>query len=181
MVAVFPLGETPIGKIFRISARVFTVIALLGLLDAISPIGISYNHSKSLPRGFYWHRPVELPLHRGQLVCFRYVAPESVKTRHYFPEGTLICKSVLGLPGDHIVRSGLETKICIANSCVSAGTSLTHDSQGRPLPALEFPDVVPAGSLFLSSTRVPNSFDSRYLGLIAQSALVRETHPFLTE
>jgi len=170
-----------LGKCSAVAMRVFTVLAVLLILDAVSPIGLSYNHSKSLPRGIYWHRPVARPLHRGQLVCFPFVAPEWVKTRRYFPEGTLLCKSVLGLPGDRIVRSGSETTICEIDSCLSAGASLAHDSQGRPLPELDLPSIIPPGRLFLSSTRVPNSFDSRYLGLIAESALVHETHPLITE
>jgi conjugative transfer signal peptidase TraF len=173
--------SSPQGQRVAMTVRVLTVLAVLLMLDSILPIGLSYNHSKSLPRGLYWHQPVVHPVHRGQLVCFRFVPPEWVKTRRYFPDGTLLCKSVLGLPGDRIVRSGVETQICTANSCVSAGASLTHDSQGRPLPEIGFPGIIPAGSLYLSSTRVPNSFDSRYLGLIAESSLVHETHPLLTE
>jgi conjugative transfer signal peptidase TraF len=163
------------------SVLILTAVAFLLMLDAASPVGLSFNHSKSLPRGLYWHRPIASPLRRGELVCFHYEAPVWAKTRHYFPEGILLCKSVLGLPGDRLVKEEGGIAVCAPAGCSFAGKSLIVDSQGRGIPTLEYPAEIPAGKVFLSSTRVANSFDSRYLGLIDQSSLVRETGPIFTE
>jgi conjugative transfer signal peptidase TraF len=158
-----------------------TVLALILMADAFFPVGISINHSKSLPRGIYWHAPISTAFHRGQLVCFPYVAPEWAKPRNYFPQGSLLCKAVLGLPGDKIVMDGRDVSVCEDSHCYAGGRILSEDPKHRAVPLTPFPAVIPQGELFLSATRVPNSFDSRYLGLLAGSEIVREIHPLLTE
>jgi hypothetical protein len=42
---------------------------------------------------------------------------------------------------------------------------LNKDSHGGRVQAATFPGHIPARQVHLGSTRVPNSFDSRYLGL----------------
>jgi conjugative transfer signal peptidase TraF len=158
-----------------------TVLALILIADAFSPVGISINHSKSLPRGIYWNTPIPTAFQRGQLVCFPYVAPQWAKSSNYFLRGTLLCKAVLGLPGDKIVMDGRNVSVCEDTRCYAAGRVLSEDTLHRAVPLPQYPAIIPQGELFLSATRVPNSFDSRYLGLIAETEIVREIHPLLTE
>ena len=165
-----------------IQAALVGVIALL-LLQMLAPAGLTWNRSESLPRGLYSFTKAEGSLQRGQLVCFAYQAPEWAKARHYFPEGALLCKEVLGLPGDRVRVEGGEVTVCpgAGAACRSGGHVRTQDSQGRPVPAVLQPGVVPEGALYLGATRRPNSFDSRYLGLIPRPRVVRVITPVWTE
>ncbi len=149
--------------------------------DAWSPYGLSYNPSPSLPLGLYWDTPVPRELHRGELACFPYVPPVWAAARDYLPPAAQICKIVMGVAGDHILRNGRSIFICHQGSCISGGLILKADSKGRPAVPAALPSVIPAGEYYMGSTRVPNSFDSRYLGLIPYSSMTRAIHPVITE
>ncbi len=57
------------------------------------------------------------------------------------------------------------------------GVVLKRTSEGLPLKAFEFNGVIPEGKVFLSGDH-ERSFDSRYLGLVNESALTRLTPIF---
>ena len=131
------------------------------------PEGITYMSSPSLPEGWYVTRPISFQLKHGETVCAVYHQPAWAAGRHYLPNGSFICKHVFGLPGDRIEVRHRVVHICPAgtHSCFFAGRILTHDPQGRPVFAVPLPKRIPAGYVYLGSTRVVTSFDSRYLGV----------------
>jgi conjugal transfer pilin signal peptidase TrbI len=57
------------------------------------------------------------------------------------------------------------------------GVVLKRTSKGLPLQAFEFNGVIPAGKVFLVGDH-ERSFDSRYIGLVNESALTRLTPIF---
>lgn len=153
-------------------------IELLAHQDAIG-YGLSWQHSESLPPGLYYNTPVPSRLAFGQVVCFAYKAPTWARARQYLPEGSLVCKPIQGLPGDHInIQSG-RVQICHGTGafCTDGGAVLNKDSHGGRVQAAALPGRIPAGQVYLGSTRVSNSFDSRYLGLQPTNSLVRTIHP----
>jgi len=158
------------------------LLAFIGLMALLAhqsafPVGITWNRTASLPLGLYWHsRLTEVPA-IGDVVCFPYRAPEWAKSRKYFPEGARLCKRVIGLPGDRIVRAADRLEICHANRCVDAGRIMPHDSLGRPAVAADLPEVIPEGFAYMGVPEVQMSFDSRYLGLVALKDLERTIHP----
>jgi Type IV secretory pathway, protease TraF len=153
-----------------------TLLALLANQQHL-PVGIAWNRSDSLPVGFYWFTPTRQPLQYEDKVCFEYTAPDWAKARHYFPEGSLLCKKVLGLPGDRIVREGDLVRLCNDLHCRDVGRVVTQDSAGRPVPAIELPETIPVGYTFLGVPEAKMSFDSRYLGLISINDIQRTIHP----
>jgi len=141
------------------------------------PVGITWIRSPSLPVGLYWHTPITLSPSRGDLVCFRYRAPEWALERHYLPETSLLCKRVLGLPGDRLVRTNDSLTVCHLAACEDAGRIVSFDSRGRPVTPAILPEKIPEGSLYLGVPECPRSFDSRYLGLVRTAQLLRTIHP----
>lgn len=163
--------------------------ALLGFTAAVValahqdylPVGLTWNRTESLPVGLYWHTRAERPPRYGETVCFPYRAPEWARVREYFPEGSLICKRVLGLPGDTLERKADDHLfVCRPDGCHDLGRILTEDSKGRPVRAAELPSVIPDGFVYLGIPETPRSFDSRYLGLISMNELKRTIHPLWT-
>ncbi len=157
------------------SRRTFILHTILWTLAATAllafenrlPAGITYMSSASLPEGWYVTHPVSFPLSRGETVCAVYHEPRWAYGRGYLANGSFICKHVTGLPGDYLENREGAVWICQSEraGCAFAGRILSHDSKGRPVVAAPLPQRIPPGYVFLGSTRVPNSFDSRYLGL----------------
>lgn len=170
-----------IKKTIRALQWVLIVCGILVLIEMNSPYGISFNPSPSLPLGVYWDSPPPAMLHRYELACFSYAPPDWAMPRHYYSTGAQICKWVLGLPGDRIVKDGRSLHICHGNKCTFAGVVLKTDSEGRPAYAAKLPAVIPDGEYYFGSTRVPNSYDSRYLGLIDAVTVTRVIHPLWTQ
>ena len=155
--------------------------AFVTLPTLVLPSWWTFNHSASLPRGLYWYVSAPRELRRGTLACFEYVAPAWAESRHYFPAGAQLCKVVLGLPGDRVVRNGSQVSVCGPAECHFVGRLLSTDSHGRKAVAADLPAVIPPRKFYLGSNRVLNSFDSRYLGLIDQAAITRVIYPLVTE
>lgn len=156
--------------------------ALLVIPQLFLPVGLDFNRSESLPRGLYWHENAPRQLVRGDWACFGYIAPAWAASRHYFPDDAQLCKVVMGLPGDRIENRDGHIYICAPQTpCVDAGQTLKNDSRGRPAEGASLPGIIPAGLFYMGSTRVSNSFDSRYVGLIDHDRISRRIHPLLTE
>ena len=153
---------------FALSIALWAIAATVALaFENHFPEGITYMSSPSLPEGWYETRPISFPLTRGQTVCAVYHQPIWAAGRHYLPNDSFICKHVFGLPGDRIEVTHHEVHICPSGGpkCFFAGRILTRDPSGRPVFAVPLPNRIPAGYVYLGSTRVPGSFDSRYLGV----------------
>jgi len=154
---------------------IFAIVYGTGL----TPWRVSFNRTESLPLGFYLVSDNVGLLKRGQAVCFRYVEPDWAKGR-YLPPGSFICKEVLGLPGDSVISAPHELILRAPDGAHALHLPLLeHDRKGKVLEHPEWApkQQVPDGSLFLGSVRVPNSFDSRYLGFINRSAVVNTITP----
>lgn len=155
----------------------FIVVIVLLAHQSAFPVGITWNSSASLPVGLYWHKTsTAMPKH-GDKVCFSYRAPEWAVSRNYFFDGALLCKIALGLPGDRIVQAEDRVELCRPSGCEDVGRVLAFDSQGRPVQPAELPEAIPEGYVYLGIPAVPNSFDSRYLGLIDARDIQRTIYP----
>jgi conjugative transfer signal peptidase TraF len=140
-------------------------------------VGVTWIRSPSLPVGLYWHTRITRPPRRGDLVCFRYHAPEWALGRRYLPENSLLCKRVLGLPGDRLVRTGDSLTVCHLPACMDVGRILSFDSRRRTVTPAILPERIPEGSVYLGVPERARSFDSRYLGLVRITQLLRTIHP----
>ena len=120
-------------------------------------------------------------LHRGAIACFGYEQPAWAKVK-YFEAGEIICKKVLGVPGDTVTTTNNENVICHERQCAPSGKILAVDSHGVPVEHVAFAGAaIPAHTYYLGSTRRPNSMDSRYFGLISAAKIVKTLVPILVE
>lgn len=148
------------------------------------PVRIVYNASDSVARGWYRIDAVagagSLPgaLQVGSIVLARLPAGVAVLAaqRGYLPDNVPILKRIGAVaPQTVCVRDRI---VRIDGAAVA--TARTHDGAHRPLPAWAPCRPLAAGELFLLSDRHPASFDSRYFGPIAASAVLGIARPLWT-
>ena len=165
--------------VLRWSVLLGTLLLIAGWLSHqdVLPVGITWIRSPSLPIGLYWHTRATVPPRRGDEACFRYRPPQWAIERQYLPENSLLCKRVLGLPGDRLVRNGDSLTVCHLAACEDVGRIVSFDSRGRPVTPAVLPAIIPEGTVYLGVPEHPRSFDSRYLGLVQIAQLLRTIHP----
>lgn len=128
-----------------------------------------YNPSPSAPIGWY-RLEVGKRIERGDLVAA--YAPKAAADlaveRQYLPPDIPLIKTVWAVAGEQICHVGDEVRV-IGRPPLSV---LSHDSAGRILPSRRGCFVLGEDDVFLVSTDVQTSFDSRYFGPVAVSDLL---------
>nr|WP_254425784.1 S26 family signal peptidase [Polaromonas sp. A23] len=141
---------------------------------------VVYNPTDSVPRGWYGVSSIDnaASLHVGSIVLAR--LPVDVASfagqRGYLPNGVPILKRVGAVARQSVCVRGQTVHI---DGAVVA-TARTHDGARRPLQAWPQCRPLAAGELFLLSDTNPASFDSRYFGPIAASAVLGIARPLWT-
>lgn len=136
-----------------------------------------WNVSASVPVGLYRIVP-EPAQHRGELVALR-PSPALARymaSRRYAEAGALLVKPVAAVAGQQVCRTGAT--VTIDNETVA--TARTADRMGRPLPVWTGCHRLSAGTVFLLAPAVTASFDGRYFGPVATSAVVGSAIPLWT-
>lgn len=125
-----------------------------------------YNPSPSAPIGWYRIEPNRAAF-RDDLVA-AYAPREASRfaiERQYLPPDIPLIKTVWAVAGE---------QVCHKNGAVHVDRRptlivLSHDSLGRPLPSRDGCYHLSKGEVFLVSTDVQTSFDSRYFGPVQVS------------
>ncbi len=153
----------------KITISATLAILCLGLVMIIwkPPIPrLIYNPSPSAPMGWYIVNP------KGKIKTDTFVAAFAPKTarelaskRQYLPNNVPLLKTVWAVEG---------AQFCATNGIIRTKNrpdiiAQSHDSMGRDMPQLEGCFTLQTGQVFLISTDVPNSFDSRYFGPVTAS------------
>jgi conjugative transfer signal peptidase TraF len=153
--------------------------ALGGLGIGLLSVGRSepllvYNATASAPVGFYRVLPPS-PLRQGDLVLAG--TPASVRLlaaeRGYVPATVPLVKRVAALRGEMVCAVGHS--ITIDGRHVA--DQLLVDRLGRALPAWSGCRTLDQGEVFLLVEGVPDSFDGRYFGPVAMSAIIGKLTP----
>jgi conjugative transfer signal peptidase TraF len=163
------------------------VLTALGgaILAAVLALGLHINLSQSAPRGVY--RAVAGTPTRGAWVaaCVRTEAAALARARGYLGRGSCaggvrpVLKPVVAIAGD-VVELGRDG-VAVNGQRLPDSASADADSVGRALPhPVRGRHLVAPGELWLVSTRVPNSWDSRYLGPIMMSQVRAVARPIWT-
>jgi conjugative transfer signal peptidase TraF len=166
--------------------RAFVSLAFAVAMAAVLiSLGIHINLSASAPRGLY-RATVDTPL-RGMWValCVSTDAAAVGLARGYLRPGPCpggaqpILKPVVAVSGDVVDLS--PHGVAVNGTSLPESESASIDSSGRPLAhAMWGRYVVGADQLWLVSTRVPNSWDSRYLGPFSMSQVRAIARPMWT-
>jgi type IV secretory pathway protease TraF len=160
------------------------LVGFAGLYVAHSqPYSLVWNRTSSIPIGLYLAEDTQGSLvHRGDLACFPYIAPDWAQSRRYFVEGLRLCKHVAGLPGDILqFKAGQWNLSTPQDESRVVGPLLPYDAHGRPLPTDALSDgPVHMGQLIMTAPP-KNSLDSRYLGPIARTRITNKLYPIWTE
>lgn len=145
--------------------------------------------SESMPRGVYYSHAFSGQALRGDTVeaCLPTAISSFARRRGYLAAGIFcddgvqrIVKSVLAVPGDTVEVS--SEGLAVRGHLLPNTAARSHDSLGRRLPRIRWGRyVVAPGTLWLFSSQVPTSFDSRYFGPVPTSAVRRRFHPLWTE
>ena len=170
----------------RTAAQAVLALPVAGvLLAVILALGLHVNLSASAPLGLY--RTVVGRPTRGVWVV-ACVSPQSAafaRSRGYLGPGPCaggvqpVLKPVVAVAGDVVE---IEPEAVTVNGQPLPGSSTAgSDSLGRELPHVAWGRyVVGADELWLVSTRVPNSWDSRYLGPISTAQAWSVARPVWT-
>jgi conjugative transfer signal peptidase TraF len=169
--------------------RIFAAAACAGAVVMITWSGLRGIASESMPRGLYTSEAFAEVPERGDTVevCLPTEPARIARERRYLSAGIFcpdgvqpIVKAVLAVPGDTVVVT--PHGFMVDGVLVPNTRALQEDSRGRPLqPVSPGRYPVRAGTVWLFSSSVPNSYDSRYYGPIPRSALRRRYHPLWTE
>lgn len=153
-------------------------VAVLAWPSVHTPVArIIYNPSDSVPPG--WYR-IGLPesLHVGSIVLVQLPADAAglAAQRGYLPEHIPLLKRIGAMS---------PQQVCIEKHIVRIdGVAVTDvhatDGRGRALSAWQPCRRLHDGELFLLSATNPASFDSRYFGPIAVSAVIGSAQPLWT-
>lgn len=129
---------------------------------------IVYNHSPSMPIGFY--RLTNDRATRGAIVMFQ---PPPKATRYAYrrwdqPPKETFLKPVAAMAGDHVCEGGGQLSI----NGQHAARVVSADPTGLRLPHWRGCRAMDQGELFTLTTRVSRSFDGRYYGPIHHDEII---------
>lgn len=162
----------PILVLVGIGTGLMATTATLDFLIRPEP-RLVWNVSASAPVGL-WSIAPDVPLRQGDMVLARMPqgARELAAARHYIPANVPLLKRIAARNGDEVCALG--GRIYVNGDPVAK--RLTHDRAGRILPQWEGCELLRSGRLLLLMDR-PDSFDSRYFGPVARTAIIGKATP----
>jgi len=170
----------------RASRRALRAVGLVGgALATILGLGLHINLSASAPRGLY-RIVTGIPVRGAWVVaCVSADAAALARARGYLWPGPCqggvqpVLKPVVATGGD-VVELGPQA-VVVNGYRLPASRSAAVDALGYPLPHAAWGrHVVGADEIWVVSTLVPNSWDSRYLGPIPASQVRAVARPVWT-
>ncbi len=149
-------------------------------MSAPDRVIVVYNPTDSVPRGWYQVGSIDhaASLHVGSIVLARLPADVAAFAgqRGYLPNGVPILKRVAAVAPQSVCVRGQTVRIDGAVVVIAR----THDGARRSLQAWPQCRPLATGEIFLLSDTNPASFDSRYFGPIAVSAVLGVARPLWT-
>ena len=154
-----------------IPAAAVTAFCAASLWQIISPPApkLIYNKTNSAPVGWYAVE-TKRPLQRNDLVA-AFAPAEARKLaadRGYLPEHVPLIKTVWAIGGEQVCHDGQRVRV-LNRPDISV---LGQDGLGRALPVMSGCYRLNADEVFLVSTTVENSWDSRYFGPVSDELIL---------
>ena len=166
--------------VHRWAVVLFTVLGIAALAWPslhTSPARLVYNPSDSVPLGWYRIGPPD-SLHVDSIVLAWLPAGAAARAaqRGYLPLHIPLLKRIGAMAPQEVC---IEQHIVRIDG-VAEAVVRTVDGRGRPLSAWPHCRRLRDGELFLLSATNPASFDSRYFGPVAVSAVIGSAYPMWT-
>ena len=166
-------GHGPTEVDLRILPLTLAAMAMCGLSTVRTP-RLVWNATASAPIGLYLlSAPNQLA--RGDLALAEPPAwvHEFAAERGYLPLQVSLIKRIAALGGDTVCN--INERVFIDGRWVAM--RLASDGRHRPLPAWHGCHFLRRSEIFLLTAEVPGSFDGRYFGTIAASAIKGKLRP----
>jgi type IV secretory pathway protease TraF len=153
------------------------------------PWSLSVNVTPSIPLGFYMLHETgpNATYELGTLVSFSYTSPDWAANRLNYPiTGANFMKYIGAMPGEHLFTEAGAVYACRSahldvELCRPLGSLRAADSKGQPLPQNIWKgEQIPGDQLFMTATRVADSYDSRQYGLVHKAAIRGKLVPIFT-
>ena len=152
--------------------RCLLAVAAAGILLLMTSLRggaprLVWNASSSVPLGLYSVEPG--PVRRGDLVLIRPppAVAELAHQRGYLPKSSYLIKFLWAIPGDQVCRFG--TYVLVRGMFVVR--ALSRDGLGRRMPVWRGCRTLRSDEFFVLA-HDPQSFDSRYFGLVPVTAVM---------
>lgn len=140
------------------------------------PIKVIYNPTISAPKGFYFIRQKPSYVSGDIVVAMLPMSAEKLAVeRRYLPPKTPVLKTVYGVSDDELC---FEDGTLFVNGTAQVGIKKA-DSFGRQMPKLTECITLSDDDIFLLSTAIENSFDSRYFGPVVEDNILGVATPLL--
>lgn len=165
-------GQSLLSRHLLLAILLFFFVA--GCLNVIGHfVGLGWNLTASESPGIYSYYPV-----RSRLLAVGDLVDFDLSNANYIPKGAKPFKKIAAVPGEWLLSVGRRLYACprksssVKKACRFLGECLLHDSLGRSLHCQKWKGYpIPNDTYYLQSTRVKNSFDSRYFGLIGRRSI----------
>jgi len=161
-----------------LSIALVSALAIGALIVPRQGPALIWNATASTPVGLYGLRP-GAPLQTMELVAIAPPRPIAAFLANggFLPEGGLLLKHVLALPGQIVCR--FDRRITIDG--IDAGEAKERDYLNRPLPVWSGCQTLQPDEVFLMNPAVPDSLDGRYFGPLPITAIVGQAMPLWTD
>lgn len=160
----------PLIKLNRFLPLIFALATILFIsLIHSEGYGFTYQVSRSMPRGFYFIKPVHR-LRHGDIVIFHppTLALTFLIQKGLVPENGILMKNVMGIPGDYVCKK--NHRIWINHRYIAP--VYIHGLNQEYLPSKPFCQTLTKNQYLLMSTYISRSFDGRYFGPVSKSRII---------
>lgn len=189
MKTAFKRAAHTLGVTVLITGACFAALRLL----YFQPYRLYYNNTQSMPIGWYLSKRSELNAinpKQEDILTYRPLIPYWAENIIPWSSKSTFIKKVGAIPGEYLYSRpegiyACPVKIAFPEQdplrCRFLGAVISKTQKGDPIPLQELPRWeayrIPEGYYYMYSDRVPNSFDSRYQGLIPKHRLLGYATP----
>ena len=154
------------------------IASVLGANRSILSPKLVWNASASVPVGLYRIDDGKRAS-AGDLVAIKppcWLAA-FLADRGYLPNGALLLKRILAVPGQVVCRNRLTMSV----DGNEVGMARERDRVGRALPGWLGCRRIPVGAIFLMNRQVQDSLDGRYFGPLPTDQIIGRAVPLWTD
>ena len=131
--------------------------------------GVTHQFTDSMKKGVFIYAPLPQTIKKNDVVLFS-LSPKWLKfllNKGYLKKPIPVMKKVFATKGDLVCIK--RDKIYINYKFIAK--TLQFDHNNNILPKTKICRILKKGEFFLMSTKIPNSFDSRYMGIIKRAQI----------